>query len=110
MSSQIQDFGDYIVNRYYVYKTRKDLLIIKTGLDAQKEKNGLYPPYHRFSHWYKTALSGKLAYNFPLDRWGNPFLYKALNNRVDFIVTSAGMDNKINTDDDISITSIKNDT
>ncbi|MGE4520283.1 MAG: type II secretion system protein GspG [Desulfobacteraceae bacterium] len=105
--TDIEKLGDAAVDRYYIYKTRKDLLIIKTYLDREKQKNGLYPPVHRFSHWYKTTLSGQLAYNFPLDRWGQPYFYTTINKRMDFIVSSRGKDQRPDTIDDIKISSSK---
>lgn len=102
----IENLGDEIINYYYVYKTKKDLIIIKTCLDTEKDKNGTYPPSHRFAHWYKTNLSGKFKYNFPLDRWGQPYIYKSVNEKMDFILSSSGKDQKPDTKNDLKI---KND-
>jgi len=106
-SKNIEKAGSCIVNIYKTCLTRQDLILIKNHLDMEKEQLGLYPPAHRFSHWFKESLSEKLEYNFPIDRWGKPYIYKTINERHDFVVSSSGKDMVHETKDDIKITSIK---
>lgn len=106
-SKKLEKSAIYILDSYKTCLTGQDLILIKKHLDIEKEQSGLYPPVHRFSHWFKENLSDKLEYNFPIDRWGKPYVYKAINERHDFIVSSSGKDMVHETKDDIRIGSIE---
>lgn len=85
------------------YNTKKDLKSIKKFLIKYKTQNGLYPPDHRFIMWYKNNLSNQLKFKFPMDRWGEPLIYKTFKNREFFELISKGIDQKAGTADDIII-------
>lgn len=106
-SKKLENLGSNIVNSYKIWQIKQDLILIKTNLDLEKSKQGLYPPEHRFSHWFKENLSKKFVYNFPIDRLKEPYIYKTLNKRKDFFISSSGKDKIHGTKDDIVISSIK---
>lgn len=106
-SKKLDKAGAMIITNYKIWQIKKDLVIIKNQLDLEKENSGLYPPEHRFSRWFKKNLSNKMQYNFPIDRLKEPYLYKTLNNRNDFVISSPGKDKIHDTKDDIKTSSIK---
>lgn len=104
-NGKLETTGSHISNKIKIYRTKKDLKIIKNALINTKERDGELPPRHRFETWYKNRVAENLRFKFPLDRWGEPLVYKRYNNKK-FILISSGTDRKQGSKDDIIIRSL----
>lgn len=96
-----------ISNQFKEYHTKKDMTLIKDHLAKFQEENHKYPPAHRFSHWYVKNLKKDMPFAFPLDRWGEPYIYKTDEMRMNFTLISKGKDKKLQTKDDLIVISTK---
>ncbi|MGJ8592381.1 MAG: type II secretion system protein GspG [Aquaticitalea sp.] len=86
----------YQNNILHPKQTESELLDIRSALFLYKESFNAYP-----AQLTELTKGRPLRDNWLTDAWGNPYRYKVDGGNQTFVVTSAGSDGEVGTDDDI---------
>jgi TM2 domain-containing membrane protein YozV len=87
--------GQYVTNEYLnIVHTEEEMIEITDALNRYKVHNKNYP-----KDLYKFVHSKPIWESWATDSWGNKYSYKLT--QQGFILRSAGVDGKFNTEDDI---------
>lgn len=83
--------------------TRKDIQTIFYALEDHFKKEGSYPARENFDLWMWERFRGDFSMQIPLDRWGEPLIYRTTPDRDGFRLACRGKDKIAGTADDFGI-------